>query len=248
MKLSNKIAVVTGGNSGIGLATAKKFAAEGAKVIITGRDQKTLDAAVKEIGAGAVAVQGDVSKLADLDKLFAEVKSKFGRIDVLFANAGVALLTPLGHTDEALYDQISNINIKGVFFTVQKSLPLLSDGASIILTASIVAQKGMENFSVYSASKAAVRSFARSWANDLKARKIRVNAISPGPIQTPIFGRMGLSAEQLGGFAESIVTQVPLARFGAPEEIADAAVFLASNDSAYVSGIDLCVDGGMAQI
>lgn len=247
-KLENKIAVITGGNSGIGLATAQSFAQQGAKVIITGRRQKELDDAVKLIGANAFAVQGDVSNLADLDRLYSTVKEKFGRIDILFANAGLGQVSPPDAVTEAFYDLHFDVNVKGLFFTVQKALPLLVDGGSIILNASIVNYKGFENLSVYSATKAAVRSFARSWAADLKARKIRVNAISPGPIETPIFGKMGLSEEQAQNFGTTLVSQIPLARFGKAEEIAKAALFLASNDSSYVNGIDLSVDGGMGQI
>lgn len=247
-KLNGKVAVITGANSGIGLATAKLFAAEGAQVVITGRRQTELDAAVKEIGHNAVGVQGDVSKLADLDKLFAEVKQKFGKIDVLFANAGIAEMAPLGQITEEHFDRSFDINVKGLVFTVQKALPLIVDGGSIILTSSIVNTKGMGAFSVYSATKAAVRSFARTWTSDLKDRKIRVNAISPGPIATPIFGKMGLHEEQMKEFGASVSAQVPMGRFGEPEEIAKAALFLAANDSSYVTGADLYVDGGMAQV
>lgn len=247
-KLSGKIAVITGGNSGIGLATAKLFAAEGAQVVITGRRQAELDAAIKEIGHKAVGVQGDVSKLADLDKLYAEVKQKFGHIDVLFANAGIAELSPLSAVTEEHFDKHFNINVKGLLFTVQKALPLLKNGASVILNASIVQLKGMEAFSVYSATKAAVRSFARGWTNDLKGQKIRVNSISPGPIETPIYGKMGLPQEAVQQFGAAIATQVPLGRFGKAEEIAQTALFLASDDSSYITGVDLCVDGGMAQV
>jgi len=247
-KLEGKVAVVTGGNSGIGLATAKRFVAEGAYVFITGRRQAELDAAVKDIGNNVSGVQGDVVNLADLDRLYAAVKAKKGRIDILFANAGIAEIVPLGKITEEHFDKTFNVNVKGMLFTVQKALPLLSEGASIILNASIVASTGNPALSVYSATKAAVRSFARTWILDLKERKIRVNAISPGPIETP--GLEGLA--QTEGVGEqlkaSLIASVPLGRLGAPDENAKAAVFLASDDSSFVTGTELFVDGGAAQI
>jgi NAD(P)-dependent dehydrogenase (short-subunit alcohol dehydrogenase family) len=247
-KLEGKVAVVTGGNSGIGLATAKRFVAEGAYVFVTGRRQPELDAAVREIGQNVMGVRGDVSDLADLDRLYATVKAKTGRIDILFANAGTAELAPLGAISEEHFDKIFNTNVKGVLFTVQKALPLMPDGGSIILNASIVASTGNPAFSVYSATKAAVRSFARTWILDLKERTIRVNAISPGPINTP--GLDGLA--QTEGVGEqlkaSLTAGVPLGRFGTPDEIARAAVFLASDDSSFITGTELFVDGGAAQI
>jgi NAD(P)-dependent dehydrogenase (short-subunit alcohol dehydrogenase family) len=247
-KLEGKVAVVTGGNSGIGLATAKRFVAEGAYVFVTGRRQPELDAAVREIGESVMGVRGDVSDLADLDRLYATVKAKTGRIDILFANAGTAELAPLGAISEEHFDKIFNTNVKGVLFTVQKALPLMPDGGSIILNASIVASTGNPAFSVYSATKAAVRSFARTWILDLKERRIRVNAISPGPINTP--GLDGLA--QTEGVGEqlkaSLTAGVPLGRFGTPDEIARAAVFLASDDSSFITGTELFVDGGAAQI
>jgi NAD(P)-dependent dehydrogenase (short-subunit alcohol dehydrogenase family) len=247
-RLEGKVAVITGGNSGIGLATAHRFADEGAHVFITGRRQRELDAAVREIGKRATGVQGDVSSLADLDRLYATVRRDKGRLDVVFANAGVASLAPLGAITEEQFDTTFGINVKGLLFTVQKALPLLQDGGSIILNASIVASKGLEAFSVYSATKAAVRSFARCWTVDLRGRRIRVNAISPGPIDTPGYNTLGLSEQQLEDFKKNIVTTVPLGRMGSADEIAKAAVFLASDDSSYVTGIELFVDGGMAQI
>ena len=248
-RLEGKVAVITGGNSGIGLATARRFAEEGAHVFITGRRQNELDAAVRQIGKQATGVQGDVSKLADLDRLYATVKREKGRIDVVFANAGAGdALAPLGAISEELFDTTFSRNVKGLLFTVQKALPLLLDGGSIILNASIAASKGMPGMSVYSATKAAVRSFARGWTVDLKARKIRVNAISPGPIDTPGVKSLGLTEAQLEQFKTEIVGAVPLARMGRPDEIASAALFLASDDSSYVTGIELFVDGGMAQI
>lgn len=247
-KLAGKVAVITGGNSGIGLATAQRFAEEGAHVFITGRRQSELDAAVKQIGENVTGVQGDVSSLADLDRLYATVKQQKGRIDVLFANAGGGEFAPLGQITEAHFDKTFNINVKGLVFTVQKALPLLVDGGSIILNASIASLKGMPAFSIYSATKAAVRSFARSWTVDLKDRRIRVNAISPGPIETPAMNGLVQTEEQLKEFKSGLIAAVPLGRLGDPDEIAKAAVFLASDDSSYVTGIELFVDGGMAQI
>jgi len=247
-KLAGKVAVVTGGNSGIGLATAQRFVAEGAYVFITGRRQSELDAAVKQIGENVTAVQGDVSNLADLDRLYATVKQQKGRIDILFANAGGGEFAPLGQITEAHFDKTFNINVKGLVFTVQKALPLMPDGGSIILNASIASLKGMPAFSVYSATKAAVRSFARSWTVDLKDRRIRVNALSPGPIETPAVNKLAGSEEGTEQFKTNIASAVPMGRWGSADEIAKAAVFLASDDSSYVTGIELFVDGGMAQI
>ena len=247
-RLQGKVAVVTGGNSGIGLATAQRFVEEGAHVFITGRRQAELDMAVRKIGANVTAVQGDVSKLADLDRLYALVKKEKGRIDILFANAGAGELAPLGTISEAHFDRAFGVNVKGLLFTVQKALPLFRDGGSIILNASIAGSKGMEAFSVYGATKAAIRSFARSWTVDLKERRIRVNAISPGPIDTPGYDNLGLTGRQIEDFKKKVVNSVPLGRMGSPDEIAKAVLFLASDDSSYVSGIELFVDGGMAQI
>lgn len=247
-KLIGKVAVVTGGNSGIGLASAKLFADEGAHVFITGRRQKELDTAAKEIGKNVTPVQGDVANPGDLDRLYAAVAKQKGRIDILFANAGIGELLPLGQITEEHYDKIFNVNVKGLLFTVQKALPIFRDGGSIILNASVAASRGIEAFSVYSATKAAVRSFARTWTTDLKQRKIRVNAISPGPIETPIFGKTGMTSEQIQQFKSGVVSAVPLGRIGTPEELAKAALFLASDDSSYVSGIELFVDGGMGQV
>jgi len=247
-RLEGKVAVVTGGNSGIGFATARRFAAEGAHVFITGRRQNELDAAVKQIGRQATGVQGDVANLTDLDRLYAAVKQQQGRIDILFANAGGGALAPLGAITEEHFDKTFGVNVKGLLFTVQKALPLFRDGGSIILNASITASKGMEAFSVYSATKAAVRSFARCWTVDLKNRRIRVNAISPGPIDTPGYKNLGLTEEQMEEFTKNVVTTVPMGRMGDPDEIAKAVLFLASDDSSYVTGIELFVDGGMAQI
>jgi len=247
-KLEGKVAVITGGNSGIGLATAKQFVAQGAYIFITGRRQAELDAAVKKIGENVAGVQGDVAKLADLDRLYATVKAKKGRIDILFANAGIGELAPLGAITEEHFDKTFNTNVKGLLFTVQKALPLLPDAASIILNASIVASTGNPAFSVYSATKAAVRSFARTWILDLKERKIRVNAISPGPINTPGLDGLGQTAGVGDQLKESLLASVPMGRIGTPHEIAKAVVFLASDDSSFVTGTELFVDGGAAQI
>jgi NAD(P)-dependent dehydrogenase (short-subunit alcohol dehydrogenase family) len=247
-KLEGKIAVITGGNSGIGLATAKRLVSDGAHVFITGRRQNELDAAVSEIGKNVSGIQGDVSNLADLDRLYTEVKDQKGRLDILFANAGIGGFVPLGEISEEHFDKIFGVNVKGLLFTVQKALPLFQDGGSIILTASTAASKGIEALSVYSATKAAVRSFARTWTVDLKARKIRVNAISPGPIDTPIFNVLNQSKEEIEQLKKSLITSVPMGRMGSPDEIAKVVSFLASDESSFVTGIELFVDGGMAQI
>ena len=247
-KLENKIALITGGNSGIGFATAQRFVAEGAYVFITGRRQPELDAAVNKIGKNVSAIQGDVAKLADLDRLFDRIKKEKGRLDIVFANAGIATYAPMGTIDEAHFDSIFDTNVKGMLFTVQKALALLPDGASVILNASIVGSKGLATNSVYSATKAAVRSFARTWTTDLKARHIRVNAISPGPIDTEglraLYGSSEVGQERM----KNISSIVPIGRLGTPDEIAKAVVFLASDDSSYITGIELFVDGGFAQV
>jgi len=247
-KLDEKIALITGGNSGIGLATAKRFVQEGAYVFVTGRTQSKLDEAVKQIGSNVTGVQGDVANLSDLDRLFEQIKKTKGKLDIVFANAGIAKYAPLGSIDEAHFDSIFGGNVKGLLFTVQKALPLLPDGASIILNASIVGSKGLPANSVYSATKAAVRSFARTWTTDLKARHIRVNAISPGPIDTEGLRELLGSSKTGQDRLNSIGSTVPLGRLGNPDEIAKAAVFLASDDSSFVTGIELFVDGGFAQV
>jgi len=247
-KLEGKIALITGGSSGIGQATAKAFVTEGAYVFITGRRDSELAAAVKEIGRNVTGVQGDVSNLGDLDRLFAQIKREKGRVDIVFANAGIAKYAPLGEITEEHYDSIFDINVKGLLFTVQKALPLLPDGASIILNASIVASKGFSSNSVYSATKAAIRSFARTWTTDLKDRRIRVNAISPGSIDTPGLSNLLASSEIGEQRRKMIAGGVPLGRFGTADEIAKAVVFLASDDSSYITGIELFVDGGIAQV
>lgn len=248
-RLEGKVAVVTGGNSGIGLATAKRLHEEGAKVAISGRNKKTLDEAAKTVGNGLLAVQADVSVAGDLDKLYAAVSQKLGKIDVLFANAGIYKFAPLAATNEALYDELFDINTKGVYFTIQKALPFLNDGASIIINSSVVDEIGVPNGSVYAATKSAVRSFTRSLAAELVDRNIRVNAVSPGPIDTPAgFERTGMSKQEQDDFLKSVVSQVPMKRIGQPSEIASAVAFLASSDASYITGADIPVDGGMGQI
>jgi NAD(P)-dependent dehydrogenase (short-subunit alcohol dehydrogenase family) len=247
-KLEGKVAVITGGNSGMGLATAQRFVAEGAYVFITGRRQAELDKAVELIGKNATGVQGDVSNLADLDRLYATVKEQKGRIDVLFANAGGGELAALGSITEEQFDRTFAINVRGLLFSVQKALPLFRDGGSIILNASIASIKGIPAASVYSASKAAVRSFARTWTSELKGRQIRVNTLSPGPIDTPIFETGNYTKEEIERMKAGFVAQVPMGRIGTSDEIAKVALFLASDDSSFVSGVELFVDGGMAQV
>ena len=247
-KLDGKIALITGGNSGIGLATAKEFVNEGAYVFVTGRRGQELAAAVEAIGKNAAGVQGDVAKLADLDRLYARIKQEKGRLDVIFANAGMAKYAPLGDISEELYDATFGVNVKGVLFTVQKALPLMPDGAAIVLNASIVGSKGLASNSVYSATKAAVRSFARTWTTDLKSRRIRVNAISPGSTDTPGFSELIGSSETGQQRLKMLSSVVPMGRLGRPEEIAKAVVFLASDDASYITGAELFVDGGFAQI
>jgi NAD(P)-dependent dehydrogenase (short-subunit alcohol dehydrogenase family) len=247
-KLDGKIALITGGTSGIGLATAKRFVSEGAYVFITGRTQSKLDAAVKEIGSNVTAVQGDVANLKDLDRLFAQIQKEKGKLDIVFANAGIAKYAPFGTIDEEHFDSIFDSNVKGLLFTVQKALPLLPDGSAIILNASIVGSKGLPSNSVYAATKAAIRSFARTWTTDLKARRIRVNAVSPGPIDTAGLRELLGSSDAGKQRLESIGSIVPMGRLGEADEIAKAVVFLASDDSSYVTGIELFVDGGLAQV
>jgi NAD(P)-dependent dehydrogenase (short-subunit alcohol dehydrogenase family) len=245
-RLKGKVALVTGGNGGIGLATAKRFVAEGATVFITGRRQKELDSAVREIGAGVVAIQGDITNPADLDRMFATIRERSGRLDILFANAGVGEFVPLGQITEAHFDRIFGINVKGTVFTVQKALPLMRDGGTIVINGSMVSIKGMAAFSVYAATKAALRSFARTWSMDLKGRGIRINVVSPGTVITP--GYKNLGDAQINQIIEGVAATTPLGRVGTTDEIASAVVFLASDESSYMTGADLFVDGGAAQI
>ncbi|MDO7884978.1 glucose 1-dehydrogenase [Hymenobacter cheonanensis] len=247
-KLAGKVALITGGTAGIGLATAQRFVAEGAFVFITGRRQAELDVAVQTLGSQAFGIQGDVSSLADLDRAVATIKEQKGRLDVLFANAGIAEFLPIDAVTEDHYDRQFDINVKGIVFTVQKALPLLPDGAAIVVMSSVVGSKGFGGDSIYSATKAAIRSLARTWTTDLKARKIRVNAISPGPIETPGLNGVVGTLEQGAQFKAQMVSTVPLGRIGDADEIAKAVVFLASDDSSYVTGTELFVDGGMAQV
>jgi NAD(P)-dependent dehydrogenase (short-subunit alcohol dehydrogenase family) len=247
-RLEGKTAVVTGGNSGIGLATAKRFAAEGAVVFITGRRQEELNKAVAAIGPGVTAVQGDVSNLDDLDRLFATVRAERGHLDVLFANAGLGAMAPLGAITEASFDLVFDVNVKGTLFTVQKALPLMKAGGSIILTGSTTGSMGTPAFSVYSATKAAIRNFARCWALDLKTTGIRVNVLSPGATATPgLLNGLARSGQQ-DALISSLITQTPLGRMGQPEETAAVALFLASNDSSFMTGSEVFVDGGTAQV
>jgi len=247
-RLKGKVAVVTGGNSGIGLATAKRLQEEGAKVVISGRSKKTLDEAVKTIGNGVLAIQADVSQLDELDKLYGEVSKKLGKIDVLFVNAGVAKFAPLADTSEGTYDEQFGTNVKGAYFTIQKALPLLNDGASIILNTSVAGSKGNEATSAYSATKAALRSIARTAAAELVGHNIRVNAVAPGPIVTPIFEKTGLPKEAIDEWSKQILEKVPMKRFGQPEEVAATVAFLASDDASYITGVEINVDGGVGQI
>lgn len=247
-KLIKKLAVVTGGSSGIGLATARRFIAEGAEVVITGRNQEALDGAASELGDWAYGIRGDVSILADLDSLFGQIRERFGRVDVLFANAGIAPLAPFDEVTEEQFDRLFNVNVRGLFFTVQKALPLFREGASVILNASVVAQSGLPNTSVYSATKAAVRSLGRTLAAELASRGIRVNVVSPGFVDSPLWGKVGLKQGDIDAFGAQVVQQTPLGRPGIPEEIAATATFLASDDSSFFTGADLVADGGLIQV
>ncbi|WP_448680788.1 SDR family NAD(P)-dependent oxidoreductase [Pseudomonas nicosulfuronedens] len=247
-KLNDKVALVTGGNSGIGLATAQRFAEEGAEVVITGRRADVVAEAARGIGGNAVGICADASRLEDLDGLYRQIGERFGRLDVLVANAGIIRPAPGDQVDEKQFDEQFDINVKGVFYTIQKALPLLRDGGSIILVASIAHLKALEAHVVYAATKAAVRSFARSWAAELKGRNIRVNCLSPGPVLTPIIGKMGVGETQFDAFEKQLAGLIPLGRLGRPEELANAALFLASDDSSFITGVDLCVDGGLSQL
>ena len=247
-RLAGKVAVITGGNSGIGLATARRYVSEGARVAILGRDPTTVEAAVAELGYAAIGVVGDVQNLQDIDRLYDTVKREFGSIDFLFVNAGVAKMRPLEAVDEEHFDQLFAVNVKGAYFTVQKALPLLNDGGTIVLNTSIANQLGIPSLGVYSATKAALRSLAKSFSAELVGRGIRVNAVSPGPIETPLYGRMDLSPEAQEEMGAAFTEQVPLKRFGTSEEVANAVLFLSSPESSFVLGHELVVDGGMTQL
>lgn len=248
MKLANKIALITGGNSGIGLATAHLFKEEGATVVITARSQETFSKAKAEFGNKFDVVQTDVSKPQELDRLYAHIKEKYGHIDVLFANAGVAVFAPTEMVNEDFFDKQFNTNVRGLYFTVTKALPLLSKGSTVVLNASVISQKGFPGASVYAATKAAVRSFARTWTAEIPVDQVRFNVLSPGPIETPIYGKLGLPKEQLQAFAENTTNMVPAKRFGSPDEMARVALFLASADSSFIAGADIIADGGLAQV
>ncbi|WP_408095629.1 SDR family oxidoreductase [Peredibacter sp. HCB2-198] len=243
-KLSNKVALVTGGNSGIGLATAKLYKDEGAQVIITARSSETFEKAKKEYGNVFDVVQTDVSKMEDLDRLYAHIKSKYGKLDVIFANAGIALTAPTAEVTPEFFDNQFNTNVKGVYFTIAKALPILAKGSAVVLNASVVASKGFVGSSVYSATKAAVRNFARTWTAEIPVDQVRFNVLSPGPIETPIFGKMGMPDEHKAGMAAGL----PIKRLGRPEEMARVALFLASDDSSYLAGAEIMADGGFGQV
>ena len=247
-RFQGKVAVVTGGNSGIGLGVAKAYAREGAQVAITGRNEKTLEAAAKEIGDGTLAIQSDAGKVAEIETAMKKIKERFGRIDAMFVNAGVAKLVPFDEVTEEFFDETVNINMKGVFFTVQKAIPLMSKGSAIVLNASINAHLGMPGTTVYGATKAAVINMAKTFSRDLLEKGIRVNAISPGPITSALLGRDGMSQEKVQEIKDWIQSQVPIKRFGTPEEIAAGVLYLTAPESAFVLGAELIIDGGMATL
>jgi NAD(P)-dependent dehydrogenase (short-subunit alcohol dehydrogenase family) len=247
-ELIGKNAVITGGNSGMGRATAEEFIRQGARVAIVGRDPKTLREAGEALGKAAVVIQADVSSLEDLSRAAARIRETLGKVDIVFANAGIAKFQSLAQTSEAIFDQTFDINVKGAFFTVQKLLPFLNEAASVILNTTFLKDKGWPNTAAYAASKAAVRSLVRSMAAELAPRGVRVNAISPGPIETPIYGRLGMSAEEVQGLAGFVLQQTPLKRFGKPEEVARLALFLASSDSSFLTGTEISIDGGIGQV
>ena len=248
MSLQGKIALITGGTSGIGLATAKLFIEQGAKVVITGRNAQTLAQAQEELGPDVLGLQSDAGDLSQLDEVFATIRARFGRLDVLFLNAGIAQFSPLDLQSEQGFDELVRINLKGPYFAIQKALPLLTQGSTIVVNTSVVNQMGMPNSSAYASTKAALRAVIRPLTNELSSRGIRLNAVSPGPIETPIYGKMGMSSEQLNGFSEQVVQGVPLGRFGRADEIAQTVLFLSSPASSYIQGVELAVDGGMSQV
>ncbi|RBQ09024.1 short-chain dehydrogenase [Pedobacter miscanthi] len=248
LKMNDKVAIITGGSSGIGLAIAKRFAQEGARVAITGRNQKTIDQAIAQIGPNGLGIQGDVSKLDDLTRIYQTVAEHFGKVDTLIVNAGVYVLAPLADFTEEQFDQVSDINFKGAFFSVQKALPVLKDGASVVLVSSTVNNKGIPNHAAYSATKAAVRSLARSFSAELLDRKIRVNVLTPGPVDTPVFASVTDSAEGAAAMKEAMGNFTPVKRVAEPEELAAAALYLASDDSAFMLGAELLLDGGLREL
>ena len=247
MKLQNKIAVITGGNSGIGFATAKELKNHGARVVIIGRNSEAIGRAARELGGDTLGIAADVSRVADLDRAFQTIREKAGHIDILFVNAGSAKFAPAAESTEALFDELTDANFKGAYFTMQRALPLLTEGASIVFNSSTIAHFGLPGASIYAAGKAALISLARTLAIELAGRKIRVNVVSPGPIATPIFGKLGLPQAAVEQMAAGILAQVPLNRFGEPNEIAGSVVFLCSTDAAFITGQELIIDGGMAQ-
>ncbi len=247
-KLAGKVALITGGNSGIGLATAKLFKAQGAQVIVTARSQETYEAAQKEIGQNFDVVKADISKLNEIDSLYKHIKAKYGTLNILFANAGVALFRPTTESDPDFFDNQFNTNVRGLYYTVQKALPLFAKGSTVVLNSSVVAAKGVAGASVYAATKAAVRSFARSWTAEIPVAQVRFNVLSPGPIETPIYGKMGMPAEAVKAFGEQMTASVPAHRFGSADEMAKVALFLASEESSYICGADISADGGFGQV
>jgi NAD(P)-dependent dehydrogenase (short-subunit alcohol dehydrogenase family) len=247
-RLEGKIALITGGNSGIGLATAKLFKEQGAKVIVTARSQETFEKAQKEIGSHFDVVKTNISKLEEIEALYRHIKTKYGTLNILFANAGVALFRPTSESDPEFFDNQFNTNVRGLYFTVQKALPMMAKGSTVVLNSSVVNAKGMPGASVYAATKAAVRSFARTWTSEIPVNQVRFNVLSPGPIETPIYSKLGMPAEAVKAFGEQITTSTPAHRFGTSEEMAKVALFLASEESSYICGAEITADGGFGQV